>query len=89
MSELGSNLHPQRFAALRGRRWKAELEDALATQLGGLDGRLALTFEIIYGHALKPAPRVRVSGQSAVSLEDMRTLLQAERSRGDLPPGRG
>ena len=80
LSELGSNFHLARFAALRGRRWRTELETALASGLGGLDGRLALTFEVIYGHAMKPAPRVRVSGESAVSLQDMRTLLHAERN---------
>ena len=85
LAELGDNLHPARFAALRGRRWRAELEDALVAQLGGMDGRLALTFEIIYGHALKPAPRVRVSGQSAVSLQDMRTLLGDKAQRGQRP----
>jgi malonyl-CoA O-methyltransferase len=79
LAQLGSNLHPQRFPALRGRRWRKELEAALVSQLGGVDGRLALTFEIIYGHALKPAPRVRMSGESAVSLADMRALLQAEK----------
>ena len=89
LSELGSNLHPRRFGALRGRRWRAELEAALLEGLGGLDGRLALSFEIIYGHALKPAPRVRVSGQSAVSLEDMRTLLQADKAQRGQQPGRG
>jgi malonyl-CoA O-methyltransferase len=89
LSELGSNLHPQRFAALRGRLWRAELEQALVAGLGGIDGRLALTFEIIYGHALKPAPRVRVSGQSEVSLEDMRTLLQTDKAQRGQPPGRG
>jgi malonyl-CoA O-methyltransferase len=80
LAELGNNLHPQRFSALRGRGWRKELEAALASRLGGLDGRLALTFEIIYGHALKPAPRVRMSGESAVSLADMRALLQAEKA---------
>lgn len=81
LRELGVNLHPARFAALRGRRWRGRLEQELAQSLAGTDGRLALTFEIIYGHALKPAPRVRVSGQSAVSLQDMRSLLQADRRR--------
>jgi malonyl-CoA O-methyltransferase len=81
LADLGSNLHPGRFAALRGRRWRQELEAALVSGLGGLDGRLALTFEIIYGHALKPAPRVRLSGESAVSLADMRALLQSEKGR--------
>ncbi len=79
LRELGANLHPARFAALRGRGWRARLEQELATSLRGPDGRLALTFEIIYGHALKPAPRVRMSEQSAVSLQDMRALLQADR----------
>ena len=89
LSELGSNLHPARFPALRGRHWRSELEDALAAGLGGVDGRLALTFEIIYGHALKPAPRVPVSGQSAVSLQDMRTLLQTDKAQRGKPPRRG
>ena len=80
---LGANLHVARFPALRGRRWRAALLAALAERLRGPDGQLRLTFEIIYGHALKPLPRARISEQSAVSLEDMRTMLQGERrSRG-------
>ena len=79
LRELGANLHPARFTALRGRAWRHRLEQALTERLRGPDGRLALTFEIIYGHALKPAPRVRVSEQSAVSLQDMRALLQADK----------
>ena len=35
-------------------------------------GRIALTFEIIYGHAFKPAPRVALAAESAVSLREMR-----------------
>jgi len=70
LRELGRNLHPQRFAALRGRRWRAQLEQALAAQ------PLALSFEIIYGHAIKPAPRVAVQQHSAVSLQDMQTMLR-------------
>lgn len=82
LAELGRNLHPQRFAAMRGRRWRAHLHQVLADRLANprQDGQLALTFEIIYGHALKPAPRVRVTEQSSVSLADMRSLLQASRS---------
>jgi malonyl-CoA O-methyltransferase len=79
LRELGANLHPGRFAALRGRGWRARLDQELAHSLRGPDGRLALTFEIIYGHALKPAPRVRMSEHSAVSLQDMRALLGADK----------
>ena len=39
------------------------------------DGRLTLTVEVIYGHALKPIPRLKVQSESTVSLQDMRTLL--------------
>jgi malonyl-CoA O-methyltransferase len=80
---LGANLHPARFPALRGRAWRARLEQALAEQLRGADGQLALTFEIIYGHALKPLPRARMSEQSAVSLQDMRAMLQADKRGRD------
>ncbi len=80
LAELGRNFHPARFPALRGRRWKAKLEDLLQERLAtGPDGRLSLTFEVIYGHALKPQPRMKVSGMSAVSVEDMRAMLKEGR----------
>jgi malonyl-CoA O-methyltransferase len=78
LRELGCNLHPARFPALRGRGWHRQLEQALARQLADTaeGGRMPLTFEIIYGHAFKPAPKVRLSAESAVSLRDMRAMLQ-------------
>ena len=81
LRDLGRNLHPNRFPALRGKAWKAKLEAALATHLVDLaeGGRLKLTFEVIYGHALKPKPRVKLSEHSAVSLRDMREMLQGGR----------
>ena len=79
LRELGANLHPQRFAALRGRGWRQRLEGELARALRGSDGRLALTFEVVYGHAIKPAPRVRMQGEAAVAVEDLRSMLRAGR----------
>ncbi len=76
LAELGRNFHPERFAALRGRQWKARLERELAAHLTGADGRLSLTIEVIYGHALKVAPKIKVSPLSAVSVADMRRMLQ-------------
>ncbi|MGZ5182261.1 MAG: class I SAM-dependent methyltransferase [Ramlibacter sp.] len=87
LRELGANLHPGRFGALRGRRWRQRLEDALAERLAGPDSRLALTFEIVYGHALKPAPRLAVRPESSLSLEDMRRALHAG-GRPGRPPDR-
>jgi malonyl-CoA O-methyltransferase len=77
LAGLGANLHAGRFPALRGRRWREALDAALAEGLRGPDGRLHLTFEVIYGHALKPVPRAPLSGESAVSLRDMRAMLQS------------
>ena len=80
LRELGRNFHPARFAALRGRAWKARLLHALEQHLPRqADGRLTLTFEIIYGHALKAQPKVKVSAMSAVSVQDMRAMLQGSR----------
>ena len=76
LAELGRNFHPARFAGLRGRGWQSRLHNGLAGRLKtGPDGRLQLTFEIIYGHALKAEPKIKVSALSAVSIQDMRSML--------------
>jgi malonyl-CoA O-methyltransferase len=74
---LGRNLHPQRFASLRGRSWKKQLHHAMAEKLSNpaQDGAITLTFEIIYGHAFKPTPKIKMSAQSSVSMQDMRAML--------------
>ena len=79
LRELGANLHPGRFPGLRGRAWHARLLQALGEQLRGPDGQLVLTFEVVYGHALKPLPRPRVGEQTSVSVQDMRTMLRGDR----------
>ena len=76
LRELGVNLHPARFAGLRGRAWHDRLRTEIAQHLRGAEGRLTLTFEIIYGHAIKPMPRARMGEESAVPLADMRTMLR-------------
>jgi malonyl-CoA O-methyltransferase len=35
---------------------------------------------LIYGHALKARPKVKVSALSAVSVQDMRSMLQQPRT---------
>jgi malonyl-CoA O-methyltransferase len=80
---LGRNLHRERFTGLRGKQWLAQLKNALLSLAKPKqDGRLTLTVEVIYGHALKPLPRLKIQGESTVSLQDMRTLL------GQSPSGR-
>jgi malonyl-CoA O-methyltransferase len=79
LRELGANLHRARFPALRGRGWRAALEQALSG-LRAADGRLALTFEIVYGHAFKPLPRIRPGEATSVSMADMRAMLKKDRA---------
>lgn len=81
LRELGCNLHPQRFAGLRGKRWLAQLQAAIGEHLRVEEegGQLLLTFEIVYGHAFKPQPRVALASESAVPLEHMRSMLKRNR----------
>ncbi|MDO8440867.1 MAG: methyltransferase domain-containing protein [Polaromonas sp.] len=84
LRELGRNLHPGRFPGLRGRAWHGALLDALARPLAGTgpDGRLRLTFEIIYGHAFKPGPRIAMTAETVLSLDEMRLNLRQRKSVG-------
>ena len=81
LAELGRNFHPLRFPSLRGREWRRQLEEGLSKHLvKGDDGRLSLTYEIIYGHAIKPPPKIKISALSSVSVEDMRNMLGSTRN---------
>ena len=79
---LGRNLHPQRFPGLRGRAWRAALDQGIVAAASDSDqpGRLRLSFEIIYGHAFKPAPRMAVRPQTLIPLEQMRDSVRARKS---------
>jgi len=66
---LGRNLHLERFPALRGRRWHSQLLQAIE------QSAMQLTFEVVYGHAFKSAPKLTVSAQSEISLDQMRAAL--------------
>ncbi len=83
LRELGRNLHVQRAGhqgGLRGRGWHAQLLKALmALARPDHQGRLTLTFELVYGHALKPRPRPRVQAESTIAVHDLRQMLQAGR----------
>ena len=77
---LGRNLNAQRFPGLRTPAWRQALCAAIERRgARAEDGRLLLTFEVVYGHAYKPLPRVPVASSQSVSMDDMRTLLKAGR----------
>jgi len=75
---LGRNLHVARFPGMRARSWKRNLLERISNRLGArsTDGRLSLTFEVVYGHAFKPKPKVKLQPETRVSLDDMRAVLK-------------
>ncbi len=85
---LGRNFNRTRFNALRGRKWLQDFKSNL-NALGRTENndskpeqalKIPLTFEIIYGHAFKVAPKIKVSESSAFSAEDMRAMLRANKN---------
>ena len=74
---LGRNLSNTRFPEMRGRSWGQQLERAIEQHgTRADDGRLCLTFEIIYGHAFKAEPRRAKGDSQSVSVDEMRAMLR-------------
>lgn len=77
LRELGRNQHVARFGALRTPAWRRQLERALDEHLRPARNEpLSLSFEIVYGHAVKPAPRHTVAARTEISLEHMKASLR-------------
>ncbi len=83
---LGGNVALGRSSGLRTPRWREQLTRQLQTVCGtngGVkesgNGRIALDFEIVYGHAFRPAPRPRLAAETSVPLDDMRAMARARR----------
>jgi len=73
---LGGNPREDRPRALPVSRQCRALLDALGARRDA-DGRVAVTFEVAYGHAWKPQPRAqRPRGERRVSLGDLRARLR-------------
>jgi malonyl-CoA O-methyltransferase len=65
---LGGNPLATRAPGLMGRAAGGRLDAALERGRRA-DGKLALTFEVIYGHAFRPAPRVTATGEAIVRFQ--------------------
>ncbi|HEY9094927.1 MAG TPA: biotin synthase [Hydrogenophaga sp.] len=77
LRELGRNLSARRFGGLRGRQWRAALLAAIEAHVPrDADGRLLMTFEVVYGHAFRPRPRLPVTPEQSVSVDAMRAMLR-------------
>jgi malonyl-CoA O-methyltransferase len=71
---LGGNVHPHRHAGLRTPRWRDRLLGQLERR-ADREGRVAMSFEIVYGHAFRAESRARIAPMSTVSLSEMRASL--------------
>ena len=71
---LGGHLGLGRCPGLRTPRWLDRLLAALAERADA-QGRIAMSFELVYGHAYKPAPRPGRGAPVTVSLESLRATL--------------
>lgn len=78
---MGGNAALQRPPGLRARRWREQLLQVLEG-CRQADGRVALAFEVVYGHAFCPAPRVPVSGETTIGVEQLRSMARAGKASG-------
>jgi malonyl-CoA O-methyltransferase len=80
---LGLNADLSRCPGLRTPRWLARLDAAL-TEHAGADSRIALEFEIVYGHAFNPPPRLAVAGETRLSAADLQRMARTGRRDASL-----
>lgn len=79
LRELGDNADPQRCAGLRTPAWRQRLLDALAARADA-QGRIALRFELVYGHAIRgPERGPAVSAEAHIGLDEMSAMLRRPR----------
>jgi len=78
----GLNAAQGRFAGLRTPRWRQRLLAALA-ELRGADGRIAMPWELVYGHAFRGTDRgPAVAAETRIDAATMKSLLRRGRDRG-------
>jgi malonyl-CoA O-methyltransferase len=80
LRSLGGHLGRDRHPGLRTPRWQARLVDALAARADAA-GRIGMSFEIVYGHAFKGAPRPVPGAPVAVPLAELRAALVSRRGK--------
>jgi malonyl-CoA O-methyltransferase len=84
LRSLGGNANPARFGGLRTPAWRQRLCAALA-ETAKADGRPSLSFEIVYGHAFRVAPKLAVAAETRLSPQALQAMARSGAKRG----GRG
>jgi malonyl-CoA O-methyltransferase len=78
VAALGGNPRDDRPRGLPSGRQARRLLQALSAT-ADRDGRIALTFEVVFGHAWKAAPRPAAGAPTAVPLDALRAQLRGRR----------
>jgi malonyl-CoA O-methyltransferase len=78
LRQWGGNVALGRRPGLCTPRWRQQLVAQLQAGADG-NGRVALTLEVVYGHAFKPTPRPRLGAETTLPLDDMRAMVRASR----------
>jgi len=77
---LGRNMSPNRFAAMRGRKFLSDLLAALENRKAETaGGRFSMTFEVVYGHAFKARAKEPKSSEVKLDLDSVRAQLKKPR----------
>lgn len=85
LRDYGGNAHVQRFQGLRGQGWRRRLLTELDARLPRTpDGQLGISVEVIYGHAIKPEPKVPMQSTTRVALTDMKAMLKRGPKKRDI-----
>lgn len=80
LRSLGGNIDPRRHTGLRTPRWRARLCEALAQQARcRADGRVALSFELVYGHAFKAEPALKLAAHTAFPAAQLQRMARSTR----------
>jgi malonyl-CoA O-methyltransferase len=81
LRSLGSNCADRRFAGCRTSAWIRRLKEELEARAQA-DGRIALDFEVVYGHAFAGLDRgPAVAERTTIGLENMRLMLRKKSPR--------
>ncbi|MFM7704860.1 MAG: biotin synthase, partial [Rubrivivax sp.] len=80
---LGGNVDPIRHPGLRTPRWLERLRQGLHG-LASMrpDGRVTLTFELVYGHAFQAEPAPKVAARTTVPVEQLQRMARSTRRGG-------
>lgn len=84
---LGGNCSALRFGGSRTPAWRRALYAVASERLVKAGGRLSLTFEIIYGHAVVPKTQSNTQALTRISVQSLRQTLRDRRSSSAEAPG--